>query len=243
MTDPTFIVIGGQKCGTTWMYAMLRQHPAVLTSRIKEVHYFDKLEHYSKGIDWYRRQFPDAGGGTAVGEFTPNYLSPSWDFDDIPALVARDYPFLRLIVSLRDPVERAISAYYHHIRAGRVLPADRILDVKDQHGIVTMGLYEQHLRQWRQYFAPDQMLCLIYEEDLSDRWKCRTLQRICRHLGVDEAFHPEGLTARFNERTSDAGRPPVRDFEREALQRIFLEPSRRLAGLLGRPLPWPWLTS
>jgi hypothetical protein len=241
MADPTFLVIGGQKCGTTWMYAMLRQHPAVIAARDKEVHYFNKLENYSKGIDWYRRQFPEVDGKTAVGDFTPNYLSPSWDFDDIPALVARDYPHIKLIVSMRDPVERAISAYYHHIRAGRVSPTDGILDVKDQHGIVTMGLYEAHLRQWRQYFAPDQLLCVIYEEDIDDRQKYRTLQRICTHIGVDEAFEPEGLTARFNERTSDVRRSPVRDSERKALQRIFLEPSQRLAELLGRPLPWPWL--
>ena len=66
-------------------------------------------------------------------------------------------------------------------------------------------------------------------------------------LGMDAVIVKGGPNANVYvyspERTSDTGRSPVRDSEREALQRIFLEPSRRLAGLLGRPLPWPWLTS
>jgi hypothetical protein len=174
MADPTFLVIGAQKCGTSWMLGMMRQHPDVLVAPRKEIHFFDKAENYRKGIDWYRSHFPEVAGKVAAGEFTPNYF---WTSDDpreieesgctenIPALVAKHYPDIRLVVSLRDPVDRAVSAYYHHLRAGRVSPKESILAAKDRFGIVSMGFYEVHLRRWREHFPADQLLVLLYEED------------------------------------------------------------------------------
>ncbi len=129
-TYPTFLVIGAQKCGTNWIAQMLSQHPEVCVpskksyiffNKIhKELHFFNKRQRYEYGLEWYKSWFKIAPSTRAAGEFTPNYLwtnernnlttkdEKSWN---IPELVHKHYPNLKLIVSLRDPVERAISAY------------------------------------------------------------------------------------------------------------------------------------
>ena len=148
-SGPTFLVIGAQKCGTTWLGKMLCQHPQVCGPAKKELHFFNKPENYQKGLKWYIRQFSTVPCAKATGEFTPNYF---WTYDgnktmcdqnileDIPKLVHDFNPDMKLILLIRNPVNRAISAYYHHIRKGRISPHEKILDVKDIYGIQSMGL-------------------------------------------------------------------------------------------------------
>jgi Sulfotransferase domain len=74
---PDFVIIGAPKCGTTFLYHLLTQHPHVEPGAFKEVHYFDL--HFDKGTDWYRQCFPvplvKNGRTTITGEATPGYLS------------------------------------------------------------------------------------------------------------------------------------------------------------------------
>jgi len=74
MPDPNYLVIGAQRCGTTWLAETLGQHPDIYVPRPKEIHFFNHSENYAKGIDWYRSRFPGYEGQRAVGEFTPNYF-------------------------------------------------------------------------------------------------------------------------------------------------------------------------
>lgn len=120
---PSFLVVGGQRCGTTSLHRALRQHPAVVDASLKKgVHYFDL--HYGKGGGWYRGHFPFAmttrrlarrlGTSVLAGESTPYYM-----FHPLaPARIADDLPGVRLIAMLRDPVERAYSAYTHERARG-----------------------------------------------------------------------------------------------------------------------------
>jgi hypothetical protein len=73
MPAPTFLCIGAQKCGTTWLATAVSQHPEVGTGRKKELHFFDQREAYARGLDWYESQFRTGPETRAVGEFTPNY--------------------------------------------------------------------------------------------------------------------------------------------------------------------------
>ena len=120
---PDFLLIGGQRCGTTSMYRTLSAHPAVLKPVLhKGVHYFDT--GYGRGPAWYRGHFPlrntarqaerQTGVRPRVFESAPYYLCHPLAAERI----ARDLPGVQLIILLRDPVERAYSAYAHELARG-----------------------------------------------------------------------------------------------------------------------------
>jgi hypothetical protein len=120
---PSFLIVGAERSGTTSMFYVLRQHPAVFSSTLpkKEVHYFD--HKYDHGAAWYQCHFPlilrarltTRGTGDPVAfEGTPNYM-----FHPLaPGRIHRELPDVRLLVMVRDPVERAYSAYAHQVAFG-----------------------------------------------------------------------------------------------------------------------------
>lgn len=273
MPDPNFLVIGAQKAGTTWLSEMLKQHPDILTARRKEVFFFANDENYQKGIEWYRKQFTGYSGEKAIGEFTPHYLwsnIASHEFEgelkspEAHIAVHKHYPEMKLIVSLRDPVRRAVSAFYHHIRAGRISPRSSILEVGHKHGIISLGYYYRHLTEWMKLFPRKQFLILIFEEQIVQN-KEETLKEVFRFLDVDDRFMPEGKKQRYNERAGhlylylsyyfprlahklryyapaltrlNFPKIKVTDEEVQKLTEIYREPNLKLEELLGRELPW-----
>ncbi len=110
---PGFLIVGAQRCGTTSMYRALSAHPAVRKAVLhKGVHYFDM--NYDRGIGWYRAHFPLAVTGRLTFESSPYYM-----FHPLAAeRIAADLPGVKLIVLVRDPVERAYSAYAHELARG-----------------------------------------------------------------------------------------------------------------------------
>ena len=110
---PDVVVIGTQRGGTTSLFSWLARHPSVAPSFTKEVHYFDR--HYANGERWYRAHFPLRHAGRLALEATPYLL-----FHPLaPARAAASLPATtRFVVLLRDPVERAVSHYFHSRRLG-----------------------------------------------------------------------------------------------------------------------------
>ena len=196
-TRPTYLVIGAQKAGTTSLHHYLSQNPAVLTARVKEVQYFTK--YYARGEGWYRGQFPlvtheravrrRIGVSPAVGEATAACL-----FDPrSPERVHAFDPEMKLVALLRDPIERAYSAFQMELRWGRETGTfEEALDREetDLPGVlerlrtnpnagvssglgrsyVARGLYADQLERWLQLFDRDQLLILM-SDDL-DRGPC-----------------------------------------------------------------------
>src|SRR3954451_22809664 len=120
---PAFLIIGGQRCGTTSMYRALSSHPAILKAvRHKGVHYFDT--NYVKGLRWYRGHFPlqrTAGKVERRTGVRPLAFesSPYYMFHPLAAeRIARDLPGVKVLILLRDPVERAYSAHAHELARG-----------------------------------------------------------------------------------------------------------------------------
>jgi hypothetical protein len=119
---PDFIIIGGQRCGTTSLFNYLTQHPDVFPSCPKEVHYFSI--HYHKGVNWYRSHFPLVMQKSYVerghdrrfvaGEATPYYIA----HPHAPQRIAETVPEAKLIVLLRNPVDRAYSHYHYEVKNG-----------------------------------------------------------------------------------------------------------------------------
>jgi hypothetical protein len=115
---PAFLIVGAQRCGTTSMYRTLSQHPAIRKSVLhKGVHYFDM--NYSRTLSWYRAHFPVALPTRAPGGRQTFESSPYYMFHPLAAgRIAADLPGVKLLVLLRDPVERAYSAYAHERARG-----------------------------------------------------------------------------------------------------------------------------
>ena len=121
--EPDFMVVGAQRCGTTSLYKTLVQHPHVLPAGLhKGVHYFDT--DYQRGAGWYRSHFPTKAWARLVQRRTGTWpvtgeASPYYMFHPLVGeRIAADLPEARLVAILRDPVERAYSAYTHERARG-----------------------------------------------------------------------------------------------------------------------------
>jgi len=177
---PSFLGIGVQKGGTTTLHTWLSDHPEVFLPQQKELHYYTL--HYGNGIDWYRSHFEEAPAGALVGEITPYYVFH-------PRAITRseaDNPHRKLILLLRDPVQRCISHYFHARRLGleelslaHALSAEteRLKDAEKQlaqdngvhkshqeHSYLSRSRYEQQLVRLEQQRSEGRLLVLRSED-------------------------------------------------------------------------------
>lgn len=161
--SPGFLICGAQRCGTTSMYKTLSQHPGVLKAVLRKgVHYFDT--GYLNGRGWYQAHFPlqatarrverRTGIAPMTFESSPYYL-----FHPLAAQrIARDLPGVRIVVLLRDPVERAYSAHTHERARGFETESfERALELEDERldgeeeRIVADPTYNSHSHQHHSY--------------------------------------------------------------------------------------------
>jgi hypothetical protein len=188
MMLPTFIGIGAQRAGTTWAYNCLAQHPEVFMSEKKELHFF--YAHYERGIDWYAAQFAAAGAARARGEISPDYMYSR----EALANIARDLPAVRLFVILRNPVDRAISAYA--LRQERNEGVSFGEACRRFPGLVKRGLYCQHLDVIHEYFPRERVKVLLYD-DLVAR-PGAFLDELFEFIGVRTGVRPAAMGTRYN---------------------------------------------
>ncbi|MDQ3693514.1 MAG: sulfotransferase domain-containing protein [Chloroflexota bacterium] len=170
---PGFIIIGAQKGGTTSLHRYLTEHPDVGGSVRKEVHFFSWF--YAKGMDWYLAHFPQQGKHAVVGEASTSYVSDP----EVPARVREAVPEVKLIVLLRNPIDRAYSQYQMNVRKEfeplsfeeaiaaelerlRAAP-DRSSEQWRHASYLTRGLYADQLTRWLAVFPREQLLVLQSE--------------------------------------------------------------------------------
>ena len=191
-----FTIIGVQKGGTTWLSDILSTHEEIHIPERKELHFYNQRPHYSQGVEWYLDNFKDHNGQTVWGEATPNYM---WNvatpeeyakegdgllFDVAPRMRALT-PEAKLIICLRDPIERAISSYYHQVTRGRLSPLKTLRDQMHTHGILSMSHYDQHLETWFEHFPQEQFHVVVFEEDIRpDENKLATVDAVCDFIGI-----------------------------------------------------------
>lgn len=190
---PTFLGIGGQKCGTTWLHHYLAAHPdAFVPTKQKELCFFDA--RYKKyGRNGYLSFFKDAQAQKAVGEITPTYLwvsrrhsewgAPNTFRNEVPERVM-DFlgPDLKIVVLLRNPIQRAISAFLHNTKMKRVPMDAPIRPWLDKFGIVHMGFWGAHLARWTEVYSRDNFFVATYE-DLFE--KPETLVSLLNFIGLE----------------------------------------------------------
>ena len=248
---PDFIVAGVQKGGTTFLFQQMLQHPEVRGSLTKEAHFFD--ENFDKGIDWYSGMFPRSRSNAKIlrGEASPAYIFH-------PAAVRRIADTLtdpRLIVILRDPVQRALSHYKHERRLGfescatfeeaLALEDSRVVDEFEMlsngsmarsfavghYAYTRRGLYADQLRRATKLIGRERLLVLVSEEMFADPTGTTSL-----------ALDFVGATPHSTDRVGHndmAFESESMDEETEGmLMEKFAEPNAELAEFLGRELPW-----
>jgi hypothetical protein len=183
---PDFVGIGVQKAGTTWWYSLIAAHPGVgdRPGLHKERHYLARFSTLAFGPaematyhGWFPRRPPQL-----AGEWTPDYLDLPW----VPPLLVQAAPQVRLLLMVRDPVERFRSGLAHRGRNGASVTGDAAAEA------VARGFYHRALAPWLEHFKPDGLLVLQYERCTMN--PTAELARTYRFLGLDDAFVPTDLT-------------------------------------------------
>jgi hypothetical protein len=205
-----FLIIGAQKSATSWLYYCLRDHPEIhLPRRKREDIYLGGDLHQEHGTDWYFQHVGEPNDGQRVGDVSTDYL-----FDlRSPAAVEDELGDLKVMASLRSPLDRAISSYFWNMRKMNVRELDpneglrraikewklkqpkTTYDPEEYYfNIIARGMYAEQLERYVNQFGPESVY-LLYYEDIRER-PLDTLQRLYRALGVDPSFRPSSLTRR-----------------------------------------------
>ncbi len=260
---PAFAIIGAKRGGTTSLYNYMLEHPAICPlfpgrQHIKGIHFFDS--EFARGPRWYRSHFPlEVGGRPAVrpwdagaiaGEASPYYL-----FHPLAAQrLAAAFPDLRLIVLLRDPVERAYSHYKERVRhQAEPLSFEAALDAEEDrirgeaerivrepgyrsaahedHSYLAQGRYLDMLPRWFALFPRDQFHVVASEDFYADP------QRVVNGAWTFLGLPPGRLRSRTRHNYHPA--PDLAPGTRDRLQDLFAEHNRELEKLVGFQLPWP----
>lgn len=191
---PAFVGIGAEKSATTWAWSQLDQHPSIEMSQPKELNFFN--DNFDRGLAWYRKHFTDSPG-CLQAEISPWYM----DHEEAAARIAEVNPYIRLIVMLRNPFDRAMSHLMHdgQNEYGGIadLTAEQLqrLVVRDEK-YVRRSRYAESLTPFFDHFDRKQIGIYFYD-DVQDR-PLELIQQVYKFVGVDESFVPDGLTKRLN---------------------------------------------
>ena len=251
MRLPTFVIAGSQKCGTTSLAAALRQHRQVHVARPKEIHFFDR--HFKRGLEWYAEQFSPRDHHLQIGEATPAYL------DDHVARkrITRTLPDLKVVILLRNPVDRAYSHYWHKRRLGDeplatleeavTAEPERLAEAgprprnRLRHAYVDRGHYMDRIDPLVAAHGRERVHVMLLD-DLVAQPK-RTLRSLLTFLEVDPGPARRMKVQQRNtyrqgpERDAHrASYPPMAEQTRAALEEEYAESNARLAEFLGREL-------
>ena len=182
LSQPNFLIIGAEKCGTSSLYQYIIEHPRVLGAIEKEIHFF--TYNFDRGLDWYRSHFPPLARNSnyITGEASTSYIACH---NNAPQRVFKLCPQVKLLAVIRDPIARAISHYHQLVRLGKeyrsleevvqteleiLKNVDDIWSIKQKYwsqakGILWHSLYVYFLQQWLNVFPREQLL-IIRSEDL-----------------------------------------------------------------------------
>jgi hypothetical protein len=243
------IIIGSTRCGTTSLYNYLGAHPQIKTAKggaWQEIHFFDYEDNYKKGIEWYKNQFPSA---LVTVDSSPTMLQHKL----APQRVFTHYSMydIKLIVLLRNPIERAYSDYWlarkknwiaepfeisiakepsrlkHDLKRGSFWKNKFNMSHHHLRGFIERGMYAKHLREWMQLYDN---IKVIRSEDLYEDTQ-QTVNSVFRWLGVQDHI--------INDRVWHKGSySAMRAQTREQLKELFRPHNLELEKLLDRSFYW-----
>ena len=242
MALPNFLIIGAAKSGTTALYAFLKQHPEIFLSTPKELRFFSYTGPYPEDLpekyihrgvttrEDYEHHFENTGPAKIIGEASPMYLYTPGTAERIKGLI----PQVKMLAILRNPIDRAFSAYTHALRDWTETETSfkNALEKEPERieagwGILwhytQAGFYAQQLSRYYDIFSRNQVKVVLYDDLVADA--LGLCQEVFNFLGIDPDFKPD---------TSQ--RPNVSGFPRNSIfhqfmRRLFLEdnPIKRIS--------------
>ena len=195
---PTFLILGAPKAGTTALAGYLADHPEVFVAPEKEVHFFDR--RFDLGVDWYRSRFAEATSELAIGEASPTYMYRDKVLERIGAVL----PAPRLIVLLRNPIDRAYSQFWWDQPTTKAESFEVSIraEMQAENGGRTTGrylgrgFYLDRLERIAAMFGRESLLVLIMEE--MHARPAQVFHEACRFVSVSDSFVPSNLGERIN---------------------------------------------
>ena len=182
---PDFIIIGGAKCGTTSLFSYILNHPQVNSPTLKEISFFEHVSKTNK--NWYRSHFPLKKSGIITGEATPAYLVHPF----APERISNFIPNVKLIILLRNPIDRAYSAFNYMVNLGaqitddfeyvieqelkriKILEESPINEINEKNFDYTLtfsylrhGIYVNYIKNWLKFF-PKNQIHIIHTQELN----------------------------------------------------------------------------
>jgi hypothetical protein len=184
--------VGPQKSGTTWVYECLLEHPEVCCPPKDTIHYYDMF--YARGPVWYARSFLAALPGQKLLDPTPSYLRSTW----APRRMAADNPGAKIIVCLRDPIERAFSHYWHEKK--KLTIRFDFTDVLKNYDLfqsyLEPGFYAEHIERFLDYYPKESILVQRFEH--LQKNPRGFLGELLSFTGLSEDFEPSILHRKRN---------------------------------------------
>ncbi|MEB3341851.1 tetratricopeptide repeat protein [Okeania sp.] len=243
---PNFIIIGAQKSGTTSLENYIAQHPQVIPAIKKETHFW--YRDFEKGINWYLAHFPPIPKSEKfiTGEATPNYLENYQSAERIYNV----FPEVKLLVILRNPVDRAFSQYNHWIRLNwdnrsfetainselEILRKNPEKPQGDKNywqqpeNYIGRGVYIEFIKEWLAVFPRKQIL-ILKGEDLYEK-PVKTMKKVWKFLELPEYQLPE------YRKLNPGYYSPISDEMRQKLSEYFQPHNQRLEEYLGMQFDW-----
>lgn len=255
---PDFIVIGAQKAGTTSLFNYLMEHPSIFPPFKKEIQFFDL--NYKKGLLWYRSNFPTkiykylitkvSSRNFITGEASPYYIL----YPHAAKRVNSKLNKIKIIILLRNPINRSFSQYFHTIKSGSenlsfkeaIKKEDKRIEgefekiLKDEDyrssrfpafAYLTRSIYINQIEKWFEYFPKNQIL-VIKSEDLFEKPK-ETLKLVFKFLNI-----PNWTKIKYKKYHSEAGGRKIDEETRNYLKEYFKPYNLQLYEYLERDFYW-----
>lgn len=240
-----FVIAGAQRCGTTYLYRLLDEHPEIEMAKPMrpEPKFFLDDAHYPLGLAYYESHFFSEAGARARGEKSTSYIESEIAAERINDML----PGATVVVVLRDPVRRAISNYRFSAQNGvEDLPMTEALRPAasarpwNREGFsvspfdyLARGRYVEYLERFSHHVARGRLRVVMFEELVAGP---DVIAGLYEQLGVDPTFRPDGLGAAVNASVGDD--EPIDPGLETELRDYFADADARLAAFLGRALPW-----
>ena len=252
---PDFIIIGAMKSGTKSLFTYLAQHPMIIPSSRKEIHYFDggtnpNHDNFNRGVNWYKIHFPLnvlMQKGHKTFEASPLYI-----FNPLsPKRIQDLLPNVKIIALLRNPTERAISHYFHELRMGREqLPIEEALKSEEKrlqpvierndyksinyihYSYKKRGLYKVQIERYLKLFPRENLLFLKSEDFFNETDK--HLKIIFDFIGVNPNVEINNLEPQHVGSNKTDIDQSVFDY----LNNYFFPHNQELYELLGEDFDW-----
>ncbi len=189
-----FVGIGAHKAASTWIYKCLQEHPEICMSLVKETNFFLFEKEYIRGYKYYEKNWDHCSSESrARGEFSVDYLISK----ESAGRIKKYNPRTKLIVSLRNPVDRLFSNYMHLATKGYIDDSVSMEDaIKKYPELIERGMYYKYLSHYLKYYSIEDV-CIVLFEDIEKDPK-KVLNKLFKFLNVDNEFVPTLVDKKYH---------------------------------------------